>query len=126
HARRCCASAIRYRCRVDAAPRWSIVREGMIRPLGETWALPWSLVGYVLALATGCERIREGDNFFWFAPKDSALWAEWMIWSGFEAITIGTVTICAGWPSSTLLDHEARHQRQARILGPFYVPVYLR
>lgn len=97
----------------------------MIRLLGETWALPWSLVGYVLALATGCERVREGDTFFWLAPKDSALWARWMIWSGFEAITIGTVTICAGWPSSTLLDHEARHQRQARILGPFYVPVYL-
>lgn len=97
----------------------------MIRFLGELWALPWSLVGYVLALATGCERIRDGDTFFWLAPKDSALWARWMIWSGFEAITIGTVTICAGWPSSTLLDHEARHRRQARILGPFYVPAYI-
>lgn len=90
----------------------------VVKLLGDIWALPWSLLGWALALCTGCER-REG---YWRAT--SRLWRWWHARWGMGAITIGTVVICAVEPSEELLGHEARHQRQARILGPFYVPAY--
>lgn len=89
-----------------------------MRLLGDIWALPWSLLGWALALCTGCER-REG---YWRAT--SRPWRWWRARWGMGAITIGTVIICAVEPSEALLNHEARHQKQARILGPFYVPAY--
>lgn len=97
----------------------------MIRLLGEAWALPWSIVGWALALVTGCDLVREGGHRFWIAPPGSRLWRWWTQRSGFAAVTIGTVTICAVWPAQALLEHEARHQQQARVLGPLYVPAYL-
>lgn len=94
----------------------------LLRAVGEAWALPWTLVGVCVALATWCEPI---PGYYWLAPMKSRVWDYWSQRWGFRAITIGTVTICADLPSRELLEHERRHQRQARILGPFYVPAYL-
>lgn len=99
----------------------------MRRLLGDLWALPWTLVGLALAKATGCVRWR---NFttgitFWRAIPPSPFWDWWRRTWGTGAITIGTVIICAVDPTVDLLLHERRHQRQARVLGPLYVPLYL-
>lgn len=97
----------------------------ILRFLGEIWALPWSLVGLAVAVMVGEFKIeRYGVTYVSASPR-SRLWDWWVRRWGFAAITIGTVTICDPVPPRGLLEHEARHQRQARILGPFYVPVYL-
>lgn len=95
--------------------------------VGAIWTLPNTALGLLLVWLTGCRRHVEPytRTRFWLAPSSSRPWRWWRRRWGFEALTLGTITICLVWPPGRLLEHEARHQRQARLLGPFYLPAYL-
>jgi len=92
--------------------------------VGHVWASPWTLAGVLLAQLTGCRR-RRAEGILLFDGERSRVWAWWSRRWGMAAITIGVLTICVGEPSPALLGHERRHQRQAMVLGPLYVPAYL-
>lgn len=92
--------------------------------LGLLWASPWTMVGVALVHLTGCQR-RIGGGILLYDGASSRPWRWWSRRWGMAAVTIGALTICVGEPSPALLRHERRHQRQAMVLGPLYLPAYL-
>lgn len=97
----------------------------MLFALGYIWALPTTAIGLVLALGGLCVPVAFRSGAVWFRATACSPWSWW--WAGnFAAITIGGCVILA---QSTAVEdvatHEMRHFLQARVLGPFFLPVYL-
>lgn len=94
--------------------------------LGYLWALPTTLIGFVLAFGGLCLPVETKGGAVWFRVATTlSPWAWW--WAKrFSAITFGGCVITSsGIPDDDLVRHELRHFAQARVLGPFFVPVYL-
>ncbi len=106
---------------VPAAPR---------TPLGRVaaalWAAPLTTLGMAVALASGARPRWDARRRCLVATGVAGPSAVALRTVGAGANTVGQVVLCrADDPSSTLLDHEAVHVRQAERLGPALVPVYL-
>jgi len=93
--------------------------------LGHLWAAPTTALGLLLALSTGARWLLCGRDGHLVMAGTSRPWRWWSSRWGMAAVTIGAVTICAGRTSARLFRHERRHQRQALILGPLYLPIYV-
>lgn len=96
---------------------------GRGRALALGWAAPLTLVGGVLAVASGVWPRRHGD--VWIAAPAGGLFAARFARRGFAACTLGHVIVAAREPNERLLAHERVHVRQAERLGPLMAPVYL-
>jgi hypothetical protein len=90
------------------------------------WSGPLTLVGLTVAVVSGARPRWDASRRCLVAtgvggPSGAALRLV-----GAGANTIGQVVLCrTDDPSSSLLDHEAVHVRQAERLGPLLVPIYL-
>jgi hypothetical protein len=87
--------------------------------LGFLWALPVSVLGMVLVLASG-----GGQTF-----RTGLRWVvclRWPWWMGrFAGMGLGCfILLKPANPSYTLLTHEAEHVRQCFILGPIVIVLY--
>ncbi len=95
--------------------------------LGYLWTLPNTLLGVLLAFLGGCRPVAFRHGTLWFVAMKYSPWRWWAA-QGFAAITFGGVVIMATETVLALPEmvrHEMRHFWQFRILGPFYLPVYL-
>jgi hypothetical protein len=95
--------------------------------LGYLWTLPNTVLGVLLAFLGGCRPVAFRHGALWFVAMKYSPWRWWAA-QGFAAITFGGVVIMATETVLALPEmvrHEMRHFWQFRILGPFYLPVYL-
>lgn len=92
--------------------------------LGYLWALPTTLVGFVLAFGGLCWPCAFRGGAVWFRVTR---FSPWRLWAGhFAAITFGGCVITAdGITSESMQRHELRHFFQARVFGPLFLPMYL-
>ena len=110
------------RFRLHAASR--AVPGASIRLLGHLWALPNTLVGLAFALGGTVEIDRPN--------RVLVVRGGWMVAIfhrlGFAGMCVGDVVLCAGdlrGRQPRIYRHELVHATQARILGPFYLPLTL-
>lgn len=85
------------------------------------WTLPNTLLGIALARLLGATNA----GVYWRVRPGHRLASLWHARTGFTAVALGTVIICYGSPSCDVLLHARRHVRQALLLGPLYIPLYL-
>jgi hypothetical protein len=93
--------------------------------LGYIWALPTTLIGFVLAFGGLCVPFAFQGGAVWFRVTKYSPWGLW--WAKrFSAITFGGCVITArGILEEHMVRHELRHFFQARLLGPLFLPMYL-
>lgn len=93
--------------------------------LGYLWALPTTLIGFVLAFGGLCLPVETKGGAVWFrVATPLSPWAWW--WAKrFSAITIGGCVITARPLDGDAIRHELRHFAQARVFGPLFLPAYL-
>lgn len=96
---------------------------GTSRVIGWAWAAPTTAVGLVLAAtAAGRWRWDPDEGVLVVSGARSPLLA----WGGCSANAIGHVIVARpAEPSTALLEHELAHVRQAEVLGPATIPLYL-
>lgn len=86
--------------------------------LGFLWALPVTVLGFLLLLASGGWLMvnRTEGLRFWFLPRSPWWWPK-----RFGAMNMGAVYFHRDWRgvSQTTRTHEDEHRRQCWILGPF-------
>lgn len=90
-----------------------------MRILRYLWALPWSVVGCVLAPFFKKRYAVRGVLL-----AEGARWPRRLGWR-YRAITFGHVVLSIGELDLDTLDHELVHVRQYERWGPFFVPAYL-
>lgn len=97
-----------------------------MKTLGWIWALPTTLIGFLLAILgrTVFYRMRPGGVFQFVAIDGPWMWFFRRYSMG--AITIGAVSIftVATKDDLVMIRHERQHTYQARWLGPLFIPAY--
>lgn len=83
------------------------------------WALPWSVVGALLAPFFEKRYVVRG-----VVVAEGARWPRRLGWT-YRAITFGHVVLSVDDLDPDTLDHELVHVRQYELWGPLFVPAYL-
>ena len=89
-----------------------------MRLLRYLWALPWSLVGTVLAPFFSRRYVVRGVLL-----AEGARWPRRLGWR-YRAITLGHVVLSVDDLDLDTLGHELVHVRQYERWGPLFVPAY--
>lgn len=90
-----------------------------MKALRYLWALPWSLVGGLLAPFFRRRYVVRGVLL-----AEGARWPRRLGWR-YRAITFGHVVLSVDDLDQDMLEHELVHVRQYERWGPLFIPAYL-
>lgn len=93
------------------------------RALARAWAAPLTVLGLLLAIASGVVPRPRGGALV--AAPAGGLFRQLFERRGFRACTLGHVILVGHEPNERLLAHELVHVRQGERLGPLLAPLYL-
>lgn len=95
------------------------------RTVAATWSAPLTMVGLLVAIASGARPRWDDAHGCLLAVGTRGASGRALAFVGADANAVGQVVLSrAAGPSPALLAHEAVHVRQAERLGPLLVPCY--